>query len=125
MRRWLNSARHAINGIARLLREERNARIEAVMAVLAILLGIVTRIPRLEWLVILLCIGMVLAAEAFNAAIERLADLHTTERDERIKGLKDMAAGAVLITSIAALAAGVVIFVPRLVAGAVLLLGWQ
>jgi diacylglycerol kinase len=123
MRQWLNSARHAVNGIARLLREERNARIELVMAVLAILLGIVTRIPRLEWLVILLCIGMVLAAEAFNAAIERLADLHTTERDERIKALKDLAAGAVLITSIAALAAGIVIFVPRLVAGAVLALG--
>ncbi len=123
MRRWLNSARHAVNGIARLLREERNARIEAVLAVLAILLGIVTRITALEWLVIILCIGMVLAAEAFNAAIERLADLHTTARDERIKALKDMAAGAVLIASIAALAAGIVIFVPRLVAGAVLALG--
>jgi diacylglycerol kinase len=122
MRRWLNSARHAVNGIARLLREERNARIEAVLGVLAILLGIITQITALEWLVLFLCIGMVLAAEAFNAAIERLADMHTTEHDERVKALKDMAAGAVLITSIAALAAGIVIFLPRLVAGAVLAL---
>lgn len=123
MRRWLNSARHACNGIARLLREERNARIEAVLGLLAILLGIVTRITAVEWLVLILCIGMVLAAEAFNASVERLADMHTTEHDERIKALKDMAAGAVLITSIAALAAGIVIFLPRLVAGAVLVFG--
>ena len=123
MRRWLNSARHAVNGIARLLREERNARIEAVIGLLAILLGIVTRITAFEWLVLILCIGMVLAAEAFNAAVERLADMHTTEHDERIKALKDMAAGAVLITSIAALAAGFVFFLRRLVAGAVLVFG--
>jgi len=117
MRRWLNSFRFARIGITRLFREERNARIEGILALVAVALGLITRISPTEWAVVILCIGAVLSAEAFNAAIERLADMHGREPDPRIGALKDLAAGAVLILSIASLAVGIVIFLPRLLVG--------
>jgi len=114
MRTWLNSARHAAAGMARLWREERNARIESALAVLAILLGVALDISPGEWVAILLSIGIVLCAEGMNAAIERLANLYTTQRDDRIKAIKDLAAGAVLLAACAALATGLLIFLPRI-----------
>src|SRR5690606_35516529 len=114
MRTWLNSARHAAAGMARLWREERNARIESALAVLAILLGVALDISPGEWVAILLSIGIVLCAEGMNAAIEGLANLYTTQRDDRIKAIKDLAAGAVLLAACAALATGLLIFLPRI-----------
>lgn len=101
-------------GLGRAWREERNFRIETGLAVLAVTAGILLHLSTMEWLLVILCIGMVLAGEGFNTAIERLADLYTTEHNERIKGLKDIAAGSVLLLAIAALAVGVFIFGPRL-----------
>ena len=63
---------------------------------------------------IILSIGMVLAAEAVNSSIERLADFVTEEQRDAIKQTKDLAAGSVLILAIAAAAVGLIIFIPKL-----------
>ena len=60
-------------------------------------------------------IGMVLAAEAVNSAVEALADRVTQEYDEAIKRTKDLASGAVLILAIAAAIIGCIIFIPKIV----------
>ena len=57
---------------------------------------------------------MVLAAEAVNSAIEALADRVSPGYDEAIKRTKDLAAGAVLLTAIAAAAVGLLIFIPKI-----------
>lgn len=113
----LRSFRYAFAGLRLLLREEHNARIHATITVLVVVAGIVLRVSPVEWGVLVICIGMVLAAEAFNSAIERIADYLTTERDERIRDIKDLAAGAVLLCAIAAAVAGLIVFVPHIVYG--------
>lgn len=114
MKKWVNSARHALRGCYLLLQSERNARIELCFALLAFALGLWLQLPLVEWGIILLCIGGVLMAEALNSSIERLADLHTLEPNRDIRDAKDLAAGAVLIISLAALVCGAIIFIPRL-----------
>ena len=68
-------------------------------------------ITRTEWLVILLCFAMVLAAEAFTA-IERLVNLVSPDYHPIAGDVKDIAAGAVLICAIFAALIGLIIFVP-------------
>src|SRR5699024_12017447 len=74
--------------------------------------GIRLEITRTEWLVILLCFAMVLAAEAFNTAIERLVNLVSPDYHPVAGDVKDIAAGAVLICAIFAAIIGLIIFVP-------------
>ena len=117
LRARLRSFRYAFAGVRLLLREEHNARIHATITVLVVVAGIVLRVSPVEWGVLVICIGMVLAAEAFNSAIERVANYLTTERDDRIRDIKDLAAGAVLLCAIAAAIVGLIVFVPHIVYG--------
>ena len=110
----LRSFRYAFAGIRLLFREEHNARIHATITVLVVVAGIVLSVSPVEWAVLVMCIGMVLAAEAFNSAIERIADYLTTEHDDRIRDIKDLAAGAVLLCAIAAATVGCVIFLQHI-----------
>lgn len=114
-RRRAESFKYAFAGIVQLVKEEHNARIHCVVAVLTVIAGFVFSIQPIEWIAIAICIGAVLAAEGFNTAVEALADRITTDRDNAIKKAKDVAAGAVLITAIAAVAVGLIIFVPKII----------
>jgi diacylglycerol kinase len=91
----------------------RNARIQAVVAVAVVIAGVWTGLSSGEWMTLVLCCGLVLAAEAFNTALEELANEVTEERRPRIRRAKDMAAGAVLITAMTAAIVGCVIFLPK------------
>jgi len=108
----LMSFRYAFRGITQLVKEEPNFRIHIVVAALVIIAGFLLRISSAEWLIILLTIGFVLAAESLNSAIEKLCDVVSPEVDERIKKIKDMLAATVLITAIIAVIIGLVIFLP-------------
>jgi diacylglycerol kinase len=112
MKKWLSSARHALHGLLFLVQTERNFRIELFFAFTAIVAGFWLRISVFEFCIVLLCIGAVLGAEAFNSAIERLADFHTREIHPEIKTIKDIAAGAVVMLSIISLIIGLIIFWP-------------
>jgi diacylglycerol kinase len=67
-----------------------------------------------EWLFIAISTGAVLSAEAFNTAIEIDIDLTSPEYHPYARDTKDVAAGAVLITSIMALIIGLIIFIPKI-----------
>lgn len=54
--------------------------------------------------------GMVIATELMNTAIEKLADLVQSEHDPKIGRVKDISAAAVLVVSITAAAAGVMLY---------------
>ena len=92
----LHSFVNAFHGIAVMLREEHNAWIS-----------------RMEWTAIVFAIGLVLSTEALNTAIERLSDVVQPGQDERIRRVKDLSAGAVLICAIAAAIVGLIIFLPK------------
>ena len=74
------------------------------------------KISLIEWALIIICIGLVFSAEAFNSAVERLVDLISPEQNHLAGVIKDLAAGAVLITAVAAFAVGIIIFIPKLLA---------
>ena len=100
------SLRHAIAGIAAAWRTERNFRVHVILAILvAAAIGVLR--PSPVWCAILiLTIGVVLALELVNAALEALVDHMHPENHPRIKVVKDMAAAAVLVAALASLLIG-------------------
>ena len=106
--------RYAGIGFWRMLRGEAHAKIHLIAAVAVIAAGIIFEISATEWCLVSLCIGGVFMAEAFNTAIEKLADKVSQEYDPLIGSAKDVAAGGVLIMAIAAMAVGLIIFIPKL-----------
>ena len=120
-RKRIASFKYAFNGIGLLFRNEHNAWIHAAFTVGVTIAGFGFGLSATEWIAVAFAIGSVLAgsrllaAEAFNSAIEALADHVSPERHEQIKRTKDLAAGAVLLTAIAAATVGLIIFVPKFI----------
>ena len=92
----------AFHGLGLALRDP-SFRTQCFLALLAAAAGIVLRLESAEWLAVVICIGMVLTAEIFNSAVEKTCNLITEEYDERIRVIKDLAAGGVLAASLTAL----------------------
>lgn len=111
----IRSFGYAFSGIGRLF-SQPNACIHAAVTVLVIAAGVWLRISATEWCLVLICIGGVLMAEAFNTAVEALADKVSPGYDPLIGRAKDLAAGAVLIFVLAAVAVGLIIFIPKIAA---------
>lgn len=105
--------RFALHGIAGVVRGEHNIRIHILVTVLVLIAGFIFHITPGEWTTILLCIGMVIAAELFNSAIERIVDLVSPQWNKLAGEAKDIAAGAVLVCAITAAIIGIIIFVPH------------
>lgn len=114
MRALLRSMGHALQGIRQAVQTERNLRIELAAAVLVAALGWLLQISRTEWLAVLLCVALVIMAELFNTAVEDLADRVSPAEDDRIRRIKDMVAGAVLVMAAGAAGVGLLIFLPRI-----------
>lgn len=111
----LLSFRNAWAGLIKVTREELNFKIHLCVTIIDIIAGFVLQINTLEWIAIILCIGLVLSMEAMNTAVEHIANYLTSETDSRIKSIKDISAAAVLITSIISVIIGVIIFLPKII----------
>lgn len=114
LKRRVRSFRYAFQGIGYLLREQPNARIHAAATLGVLLCGWWLGLSPWEWAVMLLCIGLVLAAEAINSAVEALVDLVSPDHHPLAGKAKDLAAGAVLICALIAALAWAVIHIPKL-----------
>jgi diacylglycerol kinase (ATP) len=111
----VRSFRHAIRGVLRMVRCQHNAWIHAAATVLVIAAGLVVRLSAGDWCWVVLAIAIVWTAEALNTAFEFLADVASPEFHPVVRDAKDVAAGAVLITAIAAAIIGGVVFWPYVV----------
>jgi diacylglycerol kinase len=105
---------YAFAGVWYLLRTQRNARIEAGIGVLACLVAAWVGISRAEWAVLVFTIALVLILEGLNTAVEMCVDLAMPDRHPLAKHAKDLAAGMVLIASVASVAVGLLILGPPL-----------
>lgn len=112
LKKRLMSFVYAFKGIGSLLKKEHNAWIHCTAIGVVTIAGIYFDITSTEWCIVLLCFGMVLAAEGFNTAIERLVNLVSPNFHPVAGDVKDVAAGAVLICAIAAAIIGIIIFFP-------------
>ncbi|MVM28784.1 diacylglycerol kinase family protein [Spirosoma sp. HMF4905] len=113
-RKVVRSFRFAGQGILDLFRFENNAKVHLLIAGLVSMVGLYLQLSRTEWAIILMQIGLVWAAEAFNTAIEKLCDFVSPSRHPQIKAIKDMSSGAVLILAIIAVVVGLIILGGRL-----------
>lgn len=107
---------NAGRGLVEAVRSERNLRIDACMAVVAVALGFALRIDAPSWLAVIICIGMMFALETVNTAIEAVVDLANPGYHELARRAKDCAAGAALAGAFASLVVGCIIFIPPLLA---------
>ena len=110
----LVSFRYAFNGLKILIKEEHNARIHLFITFCVLIAGAIFKISIIEWIAIIFCIGLVFALELINSAIENTTDFISKEKNETIKRIKDLSAGAVLIAAIASAIIGLMIFLPRI-----------
>ena len=115
IKKRMRSFGYAFDGIATLLRDEHNSRIHLFAMGCVVVLGLLLSISPTEWCIVALCCGGVLMAEAMNSAVEALADLVSPDFHPLIKKAKDVGAAGVLMMATAAAAAGLIIFVPKLV----------
>jgi diacylglycerol kinase len=105
---------YAFQGIRHAWATQRHLRIHALVTGLAIALGLLLRISAVEWAVLLLTAGVVLALEMLNTVVEVVVDMVTLDYHPGAKVAKDVAAGAVLLTAICAVGVGGCLFLPRL-----------
>ena len=111
---FFQSLKNALNGIKEVIKTGRNIKIQITFAIFAIIMGIILKINIIEALILVLTIFGVLITEFINTAIEMLADLYTTEYNEKIKILKDIGAGAVTLSAIASVIIGIIMFLPKI-----------
>jgi len=107
-----NSFKYAGMGIVQVWRSERSFRLQLGLFALTIIAGSILRISGMEWVFILAAGGVVLVCEMINTAIEYVTDLVTEEYRILAKHIKNISAGAVLVSSIIAAVIGIIIFAP-------------
>jgi diacylglycerol kinase len=113
IRKAIKSFRYAGVGIYSLFRYENNARIHLLAAFVVFFAGVYFRISNIEWCIIIIQIALVWAAEAFNTAIEKIADMISSTYHPTIKVIKDVAAAGVLMLAISAVFVAGFIFLPK------------
>ena len=95
---------------------ERNFKVDVVAAVVVFAACALLQVPAWGWAVVAVCVGVQLAMETVNTAIEAIVDLASPEIHPLAKRAKDCAAGAALITACASVIVGLIVFVPALLA---------
>lgn len=109
----LKSVGYAVKGAFKLITTEHSVMVQSSLAVLMIIAGFYFDISREEWMIQILAFGLVLGIESLNTAVEKIADFIHPEFHDRIGFIKDIAAGAVMFAALAAIAVGLLIYVPK------------
>jgi diacylglycerol kinase len=109
------SQRHAVEGILSIVKNERNFRIQMVIAIIVVTVSFLLNISHTDWIAVGFLITLVLISEAFNSVIEAVCDTVSKEYRVNIKYAKDVSAGAVLLSAILSITLGLIIFLPYIV----------
>ncbi|MFT3703836.1 MAG: diacylglycerol kinase family protein [Agriterribacter sp.] len=111
----LYAFKYAFTGIVSFFKKDINGQLELMAAIVAIAAGWFFHISGLQWVTVLLCTGSVLTLEMINTSIEKLCDMIQPEYHPQIKIIKDVAAGAVLLSAVVSLVIGIIIFYPHII----------
>jgi diacylglycerol kinase (ATP) len=102
----------AFRGLWTALKTERNVKIHTAAGLIAVGVGVYLGLTAIEWCLVILTIGFVLAAELFNTAMEKACDdVGEGKKSDGIKACKDISAAAVLVAAITALVIGIVVLI--------------
>ena len=109
MPHFIKSLSFAINGL-KLVLKEKHFKIHLLSTLLVLLAGLYFDISHTEWLILLLCIGLILSLETINTAIEYLVNLIEPNQNPKAGIIKDLSAAAVLLSSIISVIIAIMIF---------------
>ena len=112
IRKFIKSFGYAIQGIVTAMREQ-NFRFHVLSAVIVMIAGLFTGLSIMEWIIIVLVITLVIGAEMFNTAIERVVDLVSPDYHPLAKQAKDIAAASVFVFAICSVIIAMLIFLPK------------
>lgn len=112
LRNWIKSANNAIEGILHAAKTQRHVRYHFFSAAILLMLAYSLGVSRLEFIALSICAMLVIIAEMLNTVIENIVDRISPERSDFARTVKDMAAGAVLLTASGSVLVGYVILFP-------------
>jgi diacylglycerol kinase len=113
---FTKSFKCALEGIVVTLTNERNIKIQAMIGIMAFVLGLYLKFNTVEFCILILTISMVVISEMLNTAIEKTVDLCVKDQIHPLAKLaKDIASGAVLIAAIASLVIAYMLYIPKLI----------
>lgn len=115
MKKFKQSLKYAIIGLRHSFKRQRNFRIMTYMSLVITILGIVLKISVMEWILITWAIFSVLISEMVNTAVEYIINLIHKRQDTYAKLAKDVAAGAVLLSTFLSIVIGFVVFIPKII----------
>lgn len=111
----ITSLKHAARGIGIAVVRENNVRLQLTAVFLVIMAGLYFKISSSDWLAISLVSGLVIALELINTTLEKLLDLIKPRLMAQAAIIKDIAAGAVLVSTLTALIVASFVFIPHLI----------
>lgn len=109
----IKSIGFAFKGAILLLKTEASVKVQFVILIVITLAGFYFNISQTEWILQCISIGLVMAIEGINTALEKLADFVHPKHNEKIGFIKDISAGAVFIAAISAVIVGLLIYIPK------------
>jgi len=112
----VKSFEYAFSGMRTAFRNEPNLRIHAVLALLALTLGLVLKLSFLEWVFLTFTIFYVITLELLNTVLEQVVNLVSPEIQPAAKIAKDVSAACVLLAAILSVIVGLVLFLPKIFA---------
>ena len=115
LKKFINSFSYPIKGLRYAYRNEQNLAVDLGVAAIVIIFGIILKVSLIEWAVLFLTMGLVIACELINTAIEATVDLITEDYHPLAKVAKDTSAAAVFIFAIVAVLVGMIIFLPKII----------
>lgn len=115
VRRHQISFKHALNGLLYTTTSQPNFRVHLGATIIALFLGFYLKITRTDWLILVFTISLVLIAETVNTSIESMTDLLSAKYHQKAKIAKDTSAGMVLLSALASVIIGLIIFLPYLI----------
>ena len=115
LKKFFHSFTYPIEGLKYAYRNEQNLAVDVGVSLLVLIAGVIFKLEKTEWLVVILTIGAVISLELINTAIEAVVDMVTEEYHPLAKVAKDTSAAAVFVIAIVAAIVGLIIFLPKVI----------
>jgi len=113
---FIDALINAIKGLIYTVKTQLNIKRQIAIAIFVIAMGIIFKIPKIEFMFLVFSIALVIFAETINTAIETVVDMYTETYNEKAKIAKDVGAGAVLVCSINSIVIAIIVFAERIMA---------
>lgn len=114
--RYYKSFKHAVDGIIYAIENEQNILIMMLATLVTLIASFLLNVSNIELMLVVICIGTVIACEMINSAIEAAVDLTTIKDNPLAKIAKDCASGASLVLSVMSLFVAGIVFIPKIIA---------